>query len=374
MRNQGLKPPFLIDIILLSSSLLLSVFSLIMIYSTTGVVALERFGDPYFYVKRQAIAVFIGLLALLLLSKTSINQLRKIAPVCFVLALLLVALTFIPGIGRTGGGAQRWLNLPFISFQPAELAKILFVVFIADYFARKQDKLGALVPAVVIPLFYVALLAALLLKQPDFGSFAIILGVTFIMIVAVGVRLRFFLYGLIPALAGLITLVIVSPYRFRRITAFLHPEEDLQGKGYQLLQSLIAVSTGGFDGVGLGDSMQKLYFLPAAHTDFLFAVISEELGLIGSSALIVFFLVIFWRGFIISKRLIPDLFTYSLAVGLTMLLVGPAFFNMGVVTGLLPTKGLVLPLVGYGGSSMISSLMVVGLLLALARHYYRNAV
>ena len=372
--QKQLKPPFLIDLPLLISAFSLVCFSLVMIYSTTAVVSTERFGDPYFYVKRQGIAVVIGLIGLYLCTRLSIETIRRSAPWCLFMALGLVVLTFIPGLGRSSGGAQRWINLPFLSFQPAELAKILFVIFLAGFFERRKDRLDSFWLAVALPLFFVVSIAALLLKQPDFGSSAIITVVALSMILSVGVRMRYLLIASLPLLLAVAGLVITSPYRLKRIITFLSPGEDVLGKGYQLTQSLIAVSRGGFTGEGLGDSMQKLHFLPAAHTDFIFAVVAEELGFVGAVILVAVFLVVLWRGFRIANQMVPDLFTYTFAVGLTMLLVAPALVNVGVVTGMLPTKGLVLPLVGYGGSSMICSLIAIGLLLTLARHQYRNAV
>ncbi len=372
--NRQLKPPFLIDVTLLLTAVIISSLSLLMIYSTTGVSAAEKFGDPYFFVKRQAVAVIIGFIGLFLATKLKLTTVRKISPYCLLLAMAFVIITFIPGIGRSSGGAQRWINLPLISFQPAEISKILYVIFLAGYFARREEKLGSCVYSIIIPVLFIGLLCALLLKQPDFGSSAIIASVTFSMILLAGVRPKHLLYGFVPVAVAGVYLVATSSYRMKRILAFLSPDEDLLGRGYQLSQSLIAVSAGSWTGVGIGAGRQKLHFLPAAHTDFLFAVVAEEWGFLGGVAIICAFLMIFWRGTRIAKRLLPDQFLFGLAFGLTMLLIIPMLLNIGVVTGVLPTKGLVLPLLGYGGSSMISSLIIIGLLLALAKHCYRNAI
>ena len=237
----------------------------------------------------------------------------------------------------------------------------------AGYFARKEPKMRQFLYGVIYPFAYVGVVGAMLLKQPDFGSTVIICTVTVGMMWAVGVRLKHILVVLTVMAVGIVSMIVVSPYRMQRVLSFLSPFDDPQGAGYQLNQSLIAVASGQLSGVGLGASQQKLYFLPAAHTDFIFAVIAEELGFAGAVVIILTFLFLLWRGFKISARLAADPFVFSLAVGLTLLLVIPAFFNVGVVIGVLPTKGLVLPLIGYGGSSLISSLATVGLLLSLAR-------
>ena len=226
----------------------------------------------------------------------------------------------------------------------------------------------------VVPFVYLAPVAAFLLLQPDFGSSAILAMVVLAMSTAAGVRILHLAMSFLGC-AGLMTaLVIASPYRMGRVLSFLSPMRDMQGKGYQLIQSLIAVGTGHLSGVGLGGSQQKLFFLPAAHTDFIFAVVAEELGFIGAVVVLLCFLVFLGRGLAIASRLADDTFSYVLAVGLTLLIVGPALLNMGVVTGLLPTKGLVLPLVGYGGSSLIASLVTVGMLLALARDFRQRTM
>ncbi len=372
--NRQLKPPFLIDLTLLLTAVIISSLSLLMIYSTTGVSAADKFGDAYYFVKRQGVAVIIGFTGLYLATNIKLTSIRKLSPYCLWIAMGLVLITFIPGVGRSSGGAQRWINLPLISFQPAEVAKIFYVIFLAGYFSRREDKLGHWLYSIVIPLIFIIMLCSLLLKQPDFGSSAIIASVTFAMILLAGVKPKHLIYSFVPVVIAGVYLVATSSYRMKRIMAFLSPDEDLLGRGYQLSQSLIAVSAGSWTGVGIGAGKQKLHFLPAAHTDFLFAVIAEEWGFLGGIVIIAAFLMIFWRGTRIAKRLLPDQFLFGLAFGLTMLLIIPMLLNIGVVTGVLPTKGLVLPMLGYGGSSMISSLIIIGILLALAKHCYRNAI
>lgn len=363
------RAPFLLDAGIILTVLLLVGFSVVMVYSTTGVVAQEKFNDPLFFVKRQGIAAVVGIVLMFLFSRINVESVRKVSPYLFFLCIVLLAVTLIPGVGHRAGGAQRWINLGFIRFQPGELVKVLFIVFIAGFWARHETRLTEFSQGIVKPFFLVAIVAGLLLLQPDFGSAAVISLVTLGMAMATGVRLRFIVCAGVLLALCMATLVFLSPYRMQRIMSFLSPFSDMSGKGYQLIQSLIAVGTGQVTGVGLGDSQQKLFFLPAAHTDFIFAVVSEELGFVGGVILLCSFLVFLWRGLLISSRLAEDTFEFSLAVGLTLLIVAPALLNIGVVIGLLPTKGMVLPLIGYGGSSLVTCLVAVGLLLALKRHH-----
>ncbi len=366
-KRRDLKPPLISEPFILATTITLVIFGLIMLYSTTGILSQEKFADPLYFVKRQGGAALIGLFFLAICSRVPVSLLQKISPALLPVCIVLLLLPLLPGIGDKAWGAHRWVQLPFVRFQPGEFVKVLFVIALAGYLSRHECKLKEFVAGVVKPIGMVALLGVLFLKQPDFGSTAVIVTVTLAMAAAAG--MRFIYLGGAAALLSIAgaALVIISPYRLARISSFLSPWEDSSGKGYQLIQSLIAVGTGQLTGVGLGESQQKLFFLPAAHTDFLFAVVSEELGFIGAVSLIFLFVAFLWRGVKIAMASAEDTFLFTLTVGLTMLIVLPALLNVGVVIGLLPTKGLVLPLVGYGGSSLIASLGVVGLLLSCAR-------
>ncbi|MEZ4754473.1 MAG: putative lipid II flippase FtsW [Bdellovibrionota bacterium] len=364
--------PLLIDSGILLAVAAMLCFSVIMVYSTTGVMAGEKFGDSLFFVKRQLAAVVLGIIGMFLLSRVKIELIKKISPYCLILSFLFLALPYIPGLGHAAGGAKRWISIGPVNLQPAEFVKLSFVIFIAGFFARHESRLNTFSQGVFKPVLLLLPVCALLLLQPDFGSSAILAGVTLCMASASGSRLRYILisgFGLTVAAA---VLVISSPYRMNRIISFLSPWKDASGKGYQLIQSLIAIGSGQVDGVGLGASQQKLLFLPAAHTDFIFAVIAEELGFIGCVVLLSVFIFFFWRGIKLALDHADDTFRFALAVGMTLLIVLPALVNMAVVTGMLPTKGLVLPLIGYGGSSIIASLFAVGILLALARDFKKK--
>jgi cell division protein FtsW len=363
---------FVSDRWLLVSSLIALAFGLLMIYSTTAVIALEKFGDSFYFIKRQGIAAAIGLIAMAIASTLDLNKLRKVGVPLFFLSVLLLVSVFIPGVGMRAGGAQRWIYVGFTNFQPSEVVKLLLVFFFAHFLANHELRLQEFVAGILKPLLCLTVICALLLKQPDFGSSAVIATITLSMMLVAGVRLRYFALGLLVIGIGAATMVLTSSYRVMRVLTFLDPFSDSSGKGYQLIQSLIAVGSGGATGVGLGSSQQKLFFLPAAHTDFIFGVIAEELGLLGCFGVLALFLIILWRGLRLARNYVEDTYRFTLTIGLTLLLVIPGLLNMGVVTGLLPTKGMTLPLLSYGGSSLTVSLVVVGLLLSLARQANRE--
>lgn len=366
--------PFVVDKLILFLTLGMLCFSLLIVYSTSAMMSEEKYGNSLLFVEKQALACVIGLFCMVVLSYVELDRLRKLSLYCLPIAVLLAASVFLPGLGFSSGGARRWLNLGFLKVQPVEFSKLLFVVFLAGYLGRHEGELSKFGIGILKPFVFLGVLAALILKQPDFGSTVIIVTVSLSVIFAAGSRIRHLsLIGLLVGLMGA-GLVWFSPYRARRVVSFLNPWDDVKGAGYQLIQSLIAVGSGQVNGMGLGSSQQKLMFLPAAHTDFIFAVVAEELGFVGAVLLISCFLVLLWRGIVLAGRYADDTFAFALALGLTMLIVVPAFLNVGVVIGLLPTKGLVLPLIGYGGSSLIASLSAVGILLALSRGYQKRHI
>ena len=367
-----LRPPFKIDLILVSVTCALVSIGMLMVYSTTGVSAQEKFGDSFYFLRKQAAGAAIGFVLLLVAARLEISWLKEHSAWFLAAALLLLLLPFLPGIGEAAGGARRWVNLTLIRFQPAEMAKPLFAIFLAGYLARREKELHSFSQGLFVPMLLFLPLAILLLLQPDFGTTVVTALLVLCMCGATGMRLRYIGYSALALVGAAAVLVLVSPYRMARVLSFLSPFSDPSGKGYQLIQSLIAVGTGKVTGVGLGGSRQKLFFLPAAHTDFIFAVLAEELGFLGAVGLIGLFSLFLWRGLLLAGKFVQDAFCFSLVVGLVALIVVPAFLNMAVVVGLLPTKGMVLPFVAYGPSSLIASCGEVGLLLALARHARTN--
>lgn len=355
-----------VDSWLLGSVLILVSLSVLMVYSATGNTAEYLQNDSLSYIKRHVAHIMLGLLMMATLYRVNPYSLQKVSLTFVVIGLILLVLVLIPGIGIIGGGARRWLVLGGMRFQPSEFVKAALVLYMATYIGRWHGEFAHFKVGALIPFCIVAGFSALLLVEPDFGSSVVILAVVLGQFFSVSRFRHLCLIGMV-GLLGLGCLILVSPYRLRRFESFLDPFRDASNSGYQLVQSLIAVGSGGITGRGLGASEQKLFYLPAAHTDFIFAVISEELGLIGALGVVLLFVVIGLRGVRTARRLAIDRYLSSLALGVTLLLTIPALLNMGVVLGLLPTKGLVLPFLSYGGSSMVVNLALTGVLLCLSR-------
>lgn len=338
----------------------------VMIYSATAILAREAFGTPWYYLARHLASVGLGLAiggAVLTIDPHWWRRhLKVLLGVC---ALLLVAV-LVPGFGHEVSGARRWFRLGFLSFQPSEVAQVVVVLYMADVLARKQDRLRSFLHGFLPPMLILGTFVGLILLQPDLGTAVAMASVTFLMLFISGIgwiHLGPTLASVIPVLA---LAIAAKPYRVRRILAFANPWADPQGAGFQLIQSLVAIGTGGVLGVGLGQSRQKLFYLPAAHTDFIFSVIGEELGLVGAAAIIGVFLAFIWIGIKIALRA-EDLFAQLACLGLTTLVGFKALMHMAVATGLVPTKGLPLPFVSYGGSSLMVNLVIVALLFNLSR-------
>jgi len=354
------------DPILLISVLLLVGIGLVAVYSASSILAEARFGDHYFYLKRQVVFCLFGIL--LMIAAKNINYLiyRKLVYVFLGLSLLLLVLLLIPGLGFKVGGAQRWFRFGFISLQPSEAAKLSLAVFMAYSMSKNVDQMKSFMNGLLPHLLVGSVFVALILLQPDLGT-AVIIGVWMLVLLFVGgVHL-----GQLVLLLGLTTpivfyLISQSAYRLNRWWAFLNPWEDPQGFGFQIIHSFLAFGSGGLFGVGLGNSKQKLFYLPEPHTDFVAAIIAEEAGFIGISILTILFALIVIRGIMIALKA-PELFGTYLALAISCMLAVQVVVNMGVVMALLPTKGLTLPFVSYGGSSLVISLLGMGILMNISR-------
>ncbi len=356
-----------IDSALLFCVILLVGIGLTMNYSASAVLARERFGDSYFFLKRTFFFSAIGFAGMALATRFDYEGYRKLVyPILFA-ALFLVGLVFIPGIGKTIGGATRWINLGFGSFQPSEAAKVAMIIFLAYSLEKKSGKIRSFGVGFLPHIIFMAVVAACILLQRDFGAAATIAAITWIMMFVAGVRLPYLLGLFAAALPVAVMLVAGSEYRRRRILAFLNPWDDQYGSGFQMIQSFVAFNEGSLFGKGLGQGQQKLFYLPEAHTDFIFSVIGEELGLVGILLVIALFCFLCYRGLRIALRA-PDMFGRYLALGCTLLIGLEAALNMGVVMGILPTKGLALPFISYGGSSLVVSLVAVGILLNVSTY------
>ncbi len=339
---------------------------IVMIYSSSGVYASERLGSRTYFIGRHLVFLGIGTIMTFLVMSMDYRHLRKWAKPLMIASFVMLALVLIPGVGTSSFGARRWFKLGPISFQPSEFAKLSIMIYTADFLARKQGKITKFVQGFLPLLIIMGSVCLLIVKQPDLGSSVLIASIVFIMMYVAGTRLMY-LGGLVAmAVPLLVYLVLSEPYRMRRIIAFLDPWKDSQGVGFQLSQSQIALGSGGVFGVGLGQSMQKLFYLPAAHTDFILSIIGEELGLIGTIVTVFLFMALIWQGARITKRT-TDPFGYFLALGIVSMIGLQAVVNIGVSIGAFPTKGLPLPFISYGGSALVFHMVSIGLLLNISR-------
>jgi cell division protein FtsW len=355
------------DRLLLLVTLSLVGVGIVMIYSASAIRAQERFGDPTFFLKKQLVYACVGLLAMVWAVGRDLKTFQRLTPILFLGSLLLLLLVLVPHIGIRINGARRWIRFFGFSFQPAELAKLSMILFLASYFARRQDRLGEFLDGFVPPLCMTGLMAGLIILQPNFGTAAILLFAAAVLFFVGGARISHLLATAGAALPLLAFLIMRSAHGKTRFLALLDPARVSAKATYQLDQSFNALGPGGLFGRGLGDSMQKLFFLPEPHTDFIFAIVGEEMGFVGAMLVVVLFGLFLWRGTRAAVRA-DDPYASYLAIGITGLIVGQAALNMGVVSGLLPTTGVPLPFVSFGGSSLTLTLFGVGVLLNVSRH------
>src|SRR6187549_3150679 len=354
------------DHMLLFVTLTLALMGLVMVFSASAIVAGNRFQDPEFFLKRQIAWLGFGLLLMHLTSRIDYQLWKKLSiPILIAMTVLLV-MVLVPSLGVAAKGARRWLRWGPISIQPAEMVKLVAVIYLAAYLTRKSDKVtlfrGGLLPALIV----VGVLSGLVLLEPDLGTVVVMGLVTVSLLFLGGARITH-LTGLgLCAIPAVLVLVLGSSYRRQRLLTFLAPWKDASDAGFQITQSFLAFGSGGPFGVGLGAGKQKLYFLPEAHTDFVLALVGEELGLVGTTAVMLLFAILIMKGLKIAGRA-QDPFGRHLAYGITLLIGAQAMINAGVATGLLPTKGLTLPLVSYGGSSLLVNLLAIGILLSISR-------
>jgi cell division protein FtsW len=353
------------DIVLLLVTLILVIVGTAMIYSSSSIIALEKFKDGQYFLKKQLFFVFLGLISMMIMTKVPYTYLKKLAYPGLLLSLLLLSMLFIPSIGMRRGGATRWLNLGGFSFQVTEMVKIMMVVFLAHLLTRKAFQITNFTRGVLIPLAVTSVVILLILLEPDFGTSAIIATILLLMLCIAGAQIKHLLFLIAAFIPIGISLILYKGYRLTRLTAFLDPWKDADNTGFQIIQSLISFGSGGTFGVGIGDGMQKLFYLPEPHTDFILSIIAEESGFIGVTIVIIMFALFAFRGFMIALKA-PDLFGTLLAAGLTMVIAMESFINIAGVMGLIPLKGLVLPFLSYGGTAFIMSMTAVGILLNIS--------
>jgi cell division protein FtsW len=354
-----------LDSVTIALALGIVLLGLVMVTSASVSIAGQESGQPFYYLERQLLLTLIGAGCAALVFSVPTEMLERASLPLLALAIVLLLIVLVPGLGHSVNGSRRWLRLGGANFQVSELARVLVLIYIASYAVRRETQLRESFAGLVKPLGLLFCVSALLLIEPDFGAATVLFATGFGLLFLAGARLRYVIAMTALAAAGFGLLAVSSSYRMRRLTAFLDPWADPFNSGFQLTQSLIAIGRGQWFGVGLGDSVQKLFYLPEAHTDFLFAVLAEELGLVGVVLTLALFLGLVWRSFYIA-RLAADAglkFPAYLASGFGLWVGIQAFINIGVNMGVLPTKGLTLPLMSYGRSSLIVALAWLGLLL-----------
>lgn len=354
------------DKLLFGATLLLVCTSVVMVYSASAVLAMERMNEPYYYLVKQGAWVLIGLCLLPIVMRIDYRSYRDPAVIWTALGIVVLALVAVL-FGRPVKGATRWLDIGPLGVQPSELAKLAIIVFTAAVLERRMHRIDevshSLLPIAVV----LGGIVALILLQPDLGTAAAVAMIASVMVFAAGLNYRYLLTLFAASIPALYLLLAGSEYRWRRVEAFLDPWSDPLGKGHQMIQSMIAVGTGGIFGRGLMGGMQKLFYLPEPHNDFIYSVIAEELGFVGATVIVGCFCVITWRGLRAAVRA-PDPFGAFLAIGLTTMMAFQAMVNISVVLGLLPTKGIPLPFVSAGGSSLLVNIIGMGMLLNISQH------
>ena len=359
------RAPLPFDWLLLTAVLVLSAGGAVMVYSASAITATRQLHDEFFFLKRQALAFVLGLGFLVVALRLGYRRLQSLAyPLLVVTGVSLVAV-LLPGVGRVAGGARRWISLGVVNFQPAELAKVALVLYLAHSLSRKREKVKLFSIGFLPHVLVAGAMMLLVLLERDLGTCVIMALVLFTMLFAAGARISYLVGAALLAVPVLWRLIAGTPYRLERWLAYLDPWGHRSGAGFQLVESLLGIGNGGWFGQGLGQGKGKLFYLPAAHTDFIAAVIAEETGLLGIAVLLVLYGVLVWRGLRASVRAAEPFGAYA-ALGLTTLFGAQALVNLAVVFGLLPTKGLTLPFVSYGGSSLMTLLGAAGILLSVS--------
>ncbi len=346
---------------------ILIAIGIIMIYTSSAIYAHEVYGDSGYFLKRHLLYLGIGFLAMTAALSIPYLFLRRLAKPVLLVSILFLILVLIPPFGKESGGANRWFQVGPLRFQPSEAVKIAFFIYLADLLSRKKNDLRQFREGFLPPLLVLGLIVGLILIQPDLGTAIAVATVALLMFFLAGTKAKYIAATLSSFLPLFFLLIYLKPYRWRRILAFIDPEKDPLGVGFQIMQSFVALGSGGFFGVGLGQSRQKLFYLPACHTDFIFSIIGEELGLVGTFSVLFLFFLFSWYAYRMLKK-VQDAFGRLLGFGIASLITLEALVNIGVACGAIPTKGLPLPFVSYGGSALIFNLVGVGLLLNISRY------
>ncbi|MEJ6950936.1 stage V sporulation protein E [Natronospora cellulosivora (SeqCode)] len=340
---------------------------LIMILSASSIRALTLYGDSFYLFRNQLIWAVVGIAAMIFFMNVDYHIYKKYSKMILIITLILLILVLIPGIGIVAGGSRRWLGIGAFRIQPSELAKLGMVIYLARYFSRKSDNIDSFFNGVLPPLIILGIIFLLILLEPDLGTAVTIAGTFFLMLFTAGAKFSHLFFLVLSGIPMIIYFIFSEDYRRDRLLSFLDPWADPLDTGYHIIQSLLALGSGGIFGVGLGQSKQKFLYLPEPGTDFIFAVLGEELGVLGTLFVLALFFLFFWRGLKIASS-VPDIFGSMLAVGISSMVVIQALINIGVVTSSMPITGITLPFISYGGTSLVIMLSAVGILLNISRH------
>lgn len=355
------------DAVIFLTTLALLSLGIIMVFSASSVSAYEIFRDTYYFLKRQLAWAAMGFGVMFVAMEVDYRLWKRLAWPALLLSLVLLVAVLVPGVGIMIRGSRRWLGAGSLTFQPSEVAKVVMVFFMASFLADRTDRIHRFSQGLLEPLLILGIVFGLTMLEPDLGTAATIAGISLLLMFASGASLSHL--GILAAMAApaLVAVAMAAPYRVRRFLAFLHPWEDPLGSGFHIIQSLLALGSGGILGVGLGRSRQKFLYLPMQHTDFIFAIIGEELGFVGAASVVVLYFLFAWRGLRVAIGA-PDTFGSLLAVGITSMIVLQAMINIGVVSGTLPITGITLPLISFGGSSLVTTLASIGVLLNISKY------
>lgn len=338
------------------------IIGLVFIYSSSSIYAFERLGSSDYYLKKQLIGLVLGGVALLIIRFLPLSFIKRLSPWVFCAMMALTVLTFIPGIGQSIHGSHRWISIAGFGFQPSEALKMSFVVYLAYLLAKKQYRVTSFTQGYLPLMSIVGITSLLLLKQPDFGQAVTLCITAFLLFFVAQCQTKHLLFTLGSIAPLLSFLIYMKPYRIRRVLTFLNPWDDPHGSGFQIIQSLIAIGSGNVTGVGIAQSKQKFFYLPMQHTDFIFSIIAEEMGFVGSFLLITLFILFLYSGLKIASTL-RDPFSYYVTTGYVLLITIQTILNICVASGLLPTKGLALPFISYGNSGLLCNIAMIGLII-----------
>lgn len=355
------------DFVIFFAIIALLAMGVIMVYSSSAVSAYVNFNDSFYFLKRQLIWASLGIVAMLFAMNVDYHVWRSVAKPVLGITIVLLILVLVPGFGKVVNGARRWLGFGSLYLQPSEVAKLSMVLFSAASLTINQEKITSFLKGLLPQLGMMLLIFGLILKEPDLGTALAIAGTVFVMLYAAGAKISHLGSLGLAGAGGIVVAILFEPYRLKRLIAFSNPWADPLDSGYHIIQSLYALGSGGLFGVGLGRSREKFLYLPEPHTDFIFAILGEELGFIGTITVLVLFFLFAWRGYKVAMAA-PDIFGSMLAAGLTTMIIMQALMNIAVVTASMPVTGIPLPFISFGGSALIFTLAGVGILLNISRH------